>query len=355
MIANTLRGRYRDVALFHVRMSFSRELREGGRLRPRKITHLLAVIVKIALARARTKATTLYYPPSGPGGVPMYRDMAILLATRWMFSTTIFHHHAGGLSQAYASLAPAAKPLYRRAFFHPDVGIRTSPLAPADPARLHARHDVVVLNGVEDAATGTPADAFVPRRSGIPTILFVGLLSESKGVFVLLDACAELKRRAVPFRVELVGEFPSERTRANVERRVRQAGLEEVVQARGVLVGAAKHRAYAAAAVLAFPTFFESETFGLVLIEAMQFSLPVVATSWRGIPAVVEDGVNGFLVPVGDAGALADRLAQVLTDRAWAERLGRRGRQAYEERFRLDRFHRDMQAVFDTVRAETAP
>ena len=352
MIANTLRGRYRDVALFHVRMSFSRQLREGGRLHPRKIGHLLAVIVKIVIARARTKATTLYYPPSGPGGAPMYRDMAILLATRWMFSTTVFHHHAGGVSDAYATLPWAAKPLYRKAFFRPDVGIRTSPLAPPDPARLYARHDVVVLNGVEDAAAATPADAFAARTAGTPTILFVGLLTESKGVFVLLDACAELKRRSVSFRVELVGEFQSEQTRADVEQRVRRTGLEEIVQARGVLVGAAKHRAYAAAAVLAFPTFFESETFGLVLIEAMQFSLPVVATSWRGIPAVVEDGANGFLVPVGDSSALADRLAQLVTDRALAERLGRRGRKTYEERFTLDRFHRDMQAVFDTIGAE---
>ena len=93
----------------------------------------------------------------------------------------------------------------------------------------------------------------------------------------------------------------------------------------------------------------------MVLLEAMQFGLPVVATRWRGIPSVVADGVNGYLVPVRDSATLADRLARLLRDEALARRMGAAGRRAYEERFTLERFHRDLQAVFDSLRTASSP
>lgn len=354
MIANMLAGSYHDVWITHVRMAFSLELRDGARLSLRKVAHVVSVAARIALARARTGATVLYYPPSGAGGLPMYRDIAILLATRWMFQKTVFHFHAGGVSEAYSSLPRWIRPFYRRAYLRPDAGIRTSPLAPPDPRRLQARQEFVVLNGVVDASALVSEGASQRRREDTPVILFVGLLRESKGVFVLLEACRELKRRAIPFRLQFVGEFQSEATRLRAVQCLREAGLQDVFQHSGVLAGDEKHRAYARATVLAFPTFFESETFGLVLIEAMQFSLPIVATRWRGIPAVVKDGVTGFLVPVGDSGSLADRLAELLTDPELAESLGRRGREAYEQHYTLQRFHRGLQEVFDSVRADAA-
>lgn len=352
MITNMLKGSYEDVNITHVRMAFSRKLSEGGRLSLRKVLHVLVVASKIGFARSRTGATVLYYPPAGAGGVAMYRDIAILLATRWMFQKTIFHFHAGGVSEAYDTLSCWLRPFYLRAYLRPDAAIRTSPLAPPDPERFHARREFVVLNGIEESSAPMSKDAVSCRRTETPVILFVGLLRESKGVFVLLEACRELKRRGVPFRLQLVGEFQSEATRARVAGCLREGGLQDVVEYCGVLVGEEKHRAYSGAAVLAFPTFFESETFGLVLIEAMQFSLPVVATRWRGIPAVVEDGFTGFLVPVKDSATLADRLAELLTDEELAKRLGRRGRGVYEQRYTLSRFHRELQNVFDSVRAD---
>jgi glycosyltransferase involved in cell wall biosynthesis len=84
----------------------------------------------------------------------------------------------------------------------------------------------------------------------------------------------------------------------------------------------------------------------------MQFGLPVVATRWRGIPGIVDDGVNGFLVPVKDSEALAERLGRLLADFDLRLAMGARGRQKYEERYTLARFHRGMQGVFDLLRED---
>ena len=68
----------------------------------------------------------------------------------------------------------------------------------------------------------------------------------------------------------------------------------------GTRTGTRQGRCFLDSDVFCYPTHFESETFGLVLLEAMQFELPIVATRWRGVPSSVEDGENGFLVPVRD-------------------------------------------------------
>ena len=146
-----------------------------------------------------------------------------------------------------------------------------------------------------------------------------------------------------------MGAYPSPDVEARARRAIRDNGLDDVVVHRGPLTGAERLDAYSRADVFCFPSFYEAETFGIVLLEAMQFGLPVVATRWRGIPSVVTDGVTGFLVPVRDSAGLADRLALLLGDQALARRMGAAGRSAYEERFTLQRFHADLQAVFDSL------
>jgi glycosyltransferase involved in cell wall biosynthesis len=97
----------------------------------------------------------------------------------------------------------------------------------------------------------------------------------------------------------------------------------------GVLTGNDKVNAYANADIFCFPTFFEAETFGLVALEAMQFGLPVVATSWRGVPSLVRNNVNGFTVPPRDPEALAERISILIDDPALSRAMGRKGREIY--------------------------
>jgi len=96
--------------------------------------------------------------------------------------------------------------------------------------------------------------------------------------------------------------------------------LASVVNLAGVQSGDDKFRYYAQASIFCFPTFFESEAFPVVLLKAMQFRLPVDSTRWRGISAIVRDGVTGFLVPINDVAALAERLELLLVDDSLREK-----------------------------------
>jgi glycosyltransferase involved in cell wall biosynthesis len=175
------------------------------------------------------------------------------------------------------------------------------------------------------------------------------LLSESKGVLVLLDALRLLEDRGVSAHLEFVGGFESDAFSREVQARVASCDLASKVAFRGILVGDAKADAYAAADALCVPTFFESESFGLVAVEAMTFGLPVVATRWRGLVDVVVDQETGVLVSPRNPEQLADALEWLIVNPTEARAMGRRGRARYEELFTLDRHLRAMRVALDSV------
>lgn len=341
MIEALLQGHYTSIRLFHVRMAFSTDMESVGKFALGKVLTLFTTIARVAWARFRFGARILYYPPSGPNKVPVLRDIALLCATRWLFSKTVFHFHAGGVSGFASQLPGLLRPLFRMAYGSPDLAIRTAEQNPDDGAALGARRCTVVPNGIVDARGSIPEDL---TRNGEPLeVLFVGVLVESKGVRVLLEAFAKLVACGVDGRLRIMGRWNEEPLRAWAMEFIAKNGLTGKVEFLGVLSGAEKHARFAACDVFCFPSWFEAESFGLVLVEAMQFAKPVVSTLWRGIPSVVENGVNGYLVPIQDADAVAEKLLALARDPDLRRRMGEAGRRIFEERFTLEAFHRRME------------
>jgi glycosyltransferase involved in cell wall biosynthesis len=344
MIQKIIEGRYNEVELFHVRLAFSKDMEEVGHFKIRKIFHLLQVILSIIYMRIRHNVKVLYYPPAGPNMIPMYRDLVILISTRWMFEHIIFHFHAGGLTKLYPKLNPVLRFLFRWAYLEPDGAIVLSELNPPDAEHLKAKRVFMIPYGLEDNFISDDV-----KEKELPSILYVGTLRESKGILVLIDALAELHRRKVPFRAELMGRFSSARFRDRVVDRMDRHKIASSVKFLGVLSGDDKWQAFAAADVFCFPTFFESETFGLVVLEAMQFALPVVATRWRGVPSLVRDGETGYLVPPRDSTVLADKLAELLLNPEQAENMGQRGREAYLQHYTIEKFRNRLEEAFLSI------
>jgi len=81
----------------------------------------------------------------------------------------------------------------------------------------------------------------------------------------------------------------------------------------------------------------EQESFGLAALEAMSCEVPVIATRVGGLPEVVRDGVDGYLVKVGDVRAMATRACQLLSDEPLRERVGEKARERVLERFTPER------------------
>ncbi len=315
-----------DLQLIHVRMSFSSSMDEVGRFRISKIPHMLSLVARIIYHRFADSVRILYYPPAGSYRVPMYRDMFILICTRWLFEKTIFHFHACGVSELYDRLPSWQRWLFRRAYFGADAAIRISDLNPEDGRRLAAKRHYVVPCGTDDPC---PELSVSPSKSAAAggdrlRMLFVGIVSEAKGVMVLIEACAKVAARGVPFELEIMGQWESDDFAARARQRIEELNLGQNIKFLGALTGKKKFDAFRRANVFCFPTHLQCETFGLVLLEAMACGLPVVATRWHGIPSVVDEDRTALLFEPHDSNGLADRLVRLAHDPPLRERMGAR-------------------------------
>jgi len=158
-----------------------------------------------------------------------------------------------------------------------------------------------------------------------PVILYCGKLIDKKQPLTLLDAYAWL-RRARPCWLLIAGDGP---LRPAIEARIRDRALPGVRLA-GFLNQSELPEAYTAADLLALPSGWQ-ETWGLVVNEAMNFALPIVASDRVGCAAdLVRSGWNGFVVPSGDVLRLAESMGILVADAALRRRFGEHSRSLVE-------------------------
>jgi peptidoglycan/LPS O-acetylase OafA/YrhL/glycosyltransferase involved in cell wall biosynthesis len=348
MIQELLDGDYAEVALHHVRLTFSRSIDEVGAFQIRKLLVLLKTLLDIIVGRLQSGAQILYYPPAGPTLNPVLRDIFLLISTRWLFRYTVFHFHAAGLPEIYPRLPGWLKPLFNLAYRNVDLAIFTTEATAAGGSALGAKEIIVVPYGIPDSAEEHVTNSS-NEKNIVPQILFMGLLCEGKGLLVLIEACAQVRRAGLLFHLSCVGAFESEHFRKQVEELIESRGLTGIVDFPGVLSGEAKIQAYRNADLFCLPSHYFAESFGVVLIEAMSFGLPIVTTNWRGIPDVVGGSGGAFIVEPQMPHLVAEGLRTLIRDFELRTIMGRRNRAWFANHYTLEKYRARMEKAFQEV------
>jgi glycogen synthase len=217
--------------------------------------------------------------------------------------------------------------------------------------RVDADRVVVIHNGVDAHAFARTERRDALARHGVraPYALFVGRISEQKGIFPLLEAA-----RALPAGVQLVVCASSPDTPellARLEAAV--TGRPEIRWINAMVPVPEVVQLMSHAGVFVCPSIYEP--FGLINLEAMACGTPVVASRVGGIPEVVVDGETGWLVEPGDVAALGQALRHALADPARSRRMGEAGRHRVEAHFSWDRIaERTMTVYGDAIRSRPA-
>jgi glycosyltransferase involved in cell wall biosynthesis len=347
MIQYLLDGRYEDIELIHVRMSFSKELKFTGKIRLAKLWELIRVVAAIYHSKLRLRPDVLYYPPAGPSFAPVMRDIAILSMTRWLFGSIVFHLHAGGISEYSRTMNPVLRCFFRFALERPEMVIRTADGSAQDGKGLFSRKEIVVPCGIPDSAGGSIQRTAI--RGARIKILLVAVLREDKGVLVAIQAVQQLALAGVDVELTCVGEWDSQGLQTQVESMI-EPECSSRFKFPGVQTGCRKWEYYRNADIFLFPSFFHSETFGIVLLEAMCFSLPVVATRWRGIPDVVGEGRCGILCEPKDVAGCRDALAQLVKDPSLRDSMGRNARERYLRHFTIEAYRKAMEDALSQLK-----
>jgi len=199
------------------------------------------------------------------------------------------------------------------------------------PDRLRVIHNAIDTSRFDPDAAGARASlqSLFPGSPAL-IVIAVGRLSPEKGFELFVDAARMLALRDSATGFLIVGDGPD---RTKLEELVREAKLVD----RFVFAG---FRSDVDALLPGADVLVQSSyTEGLpnVILEACAAGIPVVATDVGGTREVVRDGVNGYLVPSGDAGILAARLAELLTSPAQRQAMGIHGREVVRQEFSFAR------------------
>jgi L-malate glycosyltransferase len=203
-------------------------------------------------------------------------------------------------------------------------------------AQLPLSHKVQVLYNPEYFVERLPAE--IPIDSGIMRCLYLSNYIAGKGQMIGLKAFAAAYRANPSLRLRFVGgDMGLEKNRnlkKSLEQTAIQLGLQDVVSFEGYSNDVEREIKLADIVL----NFSESESFSTTCLEACACGRPVIATRCGGPQEIIDDGVSGLLVPVGDAQAMTEAMLKLAGDAELRKRMGQAGSVIVRSRFSKDQF-----------------
>ena len=315
------------------------EVRAGGRASGGNVVRSAADAW--AVARRARRGDVVHLNTAFAPTVTAARAGLLVLAARLRGARVVVHVHGGrvALWLVTRSLRRVAALSLRGA--HTVVAVSEAVHAALLP--VCGRRLVLLDNAVDTDVFIGPATGSSP-----PRVLFAGGLTPRKGVGDLLEASRLLDEQGVAHEVALVGGTPDEG--ASAERDVRD---QAAASARFLGPRAPEHmpETYRSADVFCLPSWYEAMP--LSVLEAMACGLPIVATAVGDVPRMLDDGVQGVLVPPRQPAALADALRLLLTSPEQREQMGARARARAEERYAVPRLLAELEDLYTQAGRKT--
>lgn len=336
LISNSFQTRY-------INLLISRTVRESGKTNISKIIRFSVSWIKLLFELIIGKPDLCYFALSATESA-FYKDVLLVSLLKIFRVKIVFHLHNKGIKKREFSKIDSW--LYRFVFKNSNV-ILLSLYLYEDINTFVSRQQVYVCpNGVESLLRTSKNQLDIVSKP--VKILFLSNLIKSKGVFTLIEACRILQQNDYDFTCDFVGG-EGDIYAAQFQAEVKEKGLTNKVEYLGKKYGSDKDAIYRQSDIFVLPTFYPNECFPLVLLEAMQYELPVVSTNEGGIRDIVEDKVTGFLVEQNNPAELADKLATLIDNEAMRLEMGRAGHAKYKKEFTLQAFESKLQGILEHV------
>ena len=194
---------------------------------------------------------------------------------------------------------------------------------------------------------GSPSFGLQNKLGIIPSdriLIFVGTLDkahEFKGLPVLLKSLKQIQDSAVKLLIVGDGDM-----KQSYEALAQSLDLSDRVRFVGYIPENDLPDYYRLASVMVFPSLTAAEAFGLVAVQAMACALPVVASDLAGVRQVVQNNVNGLLVPAGQADELAISISKLVNNQGLAKQFGQAGRQMVLEKYQWDDIVKKLEGIY---------
>lgn len=327
----------------YINPSASKSVANVGKVNFRKILFMISNIFNIISTVKRLAPNLCYYTPTADGW-GIYRDMIVIFILKMMKQKIILHMHNKGVKNfserskmshiAYSNILKNIKVILLAKELYPDVA------------------QYVPMKNIYFCPNGMPVTNKCNYiRKGIHqpyTFIFLSNMIKEKGVIDLLEACSILKKRNIPFLCNFVGHW-SDITEKQFQTLSKKMEIESNVCYLGPKYADEKAETLKSADALVFPSYYHGETFGLVLLEAMEYYMPCISTQEGGIPSVIDDGKTGFIINARDITTLADKMQWLVENPQQGIKMGYEGKKKFLKEFTLDTFEKNMYNILKQV------
>ncbi len=377
----TLRQRPEEFEVHHINAKFSNTLDDIGDSSFGKLGLSFRYLIQAIRTRSRIHNPILYYVPGPVKWSSVLRDWALLAVLRRFYPRVVFHWHAIGHGEwAHGSLRVSlngprwvdhlARKISASLLEAPFASIAVSENSQKDSRAVGSLRQLVISNGIEDPCPGFESEPEFLRFRKVQEshalaltdfrILFLSHGTLEKGVIDALDCMASALEKSDPswkFQITFAGGI-SESIEARFDRiagdLVSKWPQRLQIHKEGYLRGQDKHRCYLSHDIFLAPSRWES--FGLTVIEAMAYGLPVVAAASDGVVGVLPEDYP-YLSPVANPQALAENLLVCCADlgRPSSLRLGRALRERYLALYQIKDFADHLSHAFLKLGAGAQP
>jgi glycosyltransferase involved in cell wall biosynthesis len=324
-----------------VNLGTSKSINEIGKNPLGKLFRYLTVITKI-VKNIVTNRPELCCMAITASGTAFYKDALVVMILKLFRIRLVYHFHNKGVD--YSRNSGFKNFLYSFVFNNIEAILLSKNLYYDVEHFIPESKIYICPNGISETKTLTKVIA--RKQEEFVSILFLSNLIESKGVFYLLDACFILKKKGINFKCNFIGG-EGNITLNKFNEYVTKLGLLDNIIYLGKKYGEEKNKAFLESEIFVLPTY--DDCFPLVLLEAMSYSLPIISTFEGGIPDIVDKGKNGFLVPQKDSQSLADVLEILIQNEQLRSKMGKEGREKYEQEFTLEKFEERFTEILSKI------
>lgn len=304
--------------------------------RPGKFALAAQALWQFALALLRWRPHLVYVHVGS--NASLYRKTIFLLLARGLGQRIVAHFHAGDFDHYYARQPRPGKALIR-------AGLRCShqliAVSRAAEQRLRALLPGAEITLIPNGIRTTDFAVAECRNDRYVRLLFVGAMGRLKGEGDLICALKLASERAPDLRVSLLGHGAE-----TVKNLCHEYGVWSRLEYLGPVQHSDRFRFFRQADIFVLPSY--GEGMPLAVLEAMAAGLPIIATRVGGIPDLMTDGAEGFLLNPGDVSALADRIVRLANDPQLRATMGQRAArrvQQFDEQFVLKRLAEELRTA----------
>ena len=331
----------KNIDKYLIEIRFARDITELRKASFRKIWLFFRLIRQLKNTLNVIRPDYVYFSIM-PVGKGFWRDLLFVRQIRKSGVIPVYHLHNRGIEKRSGNVI--FRRLYRFVFQDSIVIHLSENLLDREILRLKLNHvhTEVIPNGVPRVELNIREKPDSPTR-----LLFVSNLFPSKGIYALLRIMQVLRDEKPDVRLKIGGAFWRDKYRHKMNGMIEKLGLDGTVSLAGPVMGEEKWDLYREADIFVFPSRFREECFPLVVLEAMQFGLPVIASGIGAIPEIIEHGVEGYLYNPEDDVGFAGGIRLLTEQKDRMKKMGSAARAKYLQNYTASHLEKRFMNLYD--------